>query len=100
MAVIEPETRHDRVVVVREAGVGRISLVSVLAGVLVAYGMFAVVAAVVAAVLDAANVETEFGTYDWEAVSGVGTAALAVSLLVSYLFGGYVAGRMARRSGL
>jgi hypothetical protein len=57
------ETSRDRVALARDAGLGRISGVSILSGVLVAYGAFAV-------------------------------------LFLCWLFGGYVAGRMARRSGV
>jgi hypothetical protein len=39
------ETAGDRASLAREAGVGRLSFISVLAGVLVAYGAFAVLAA-------------------------------------------------------
>lgn len=84
----------------REAGLGRISLISILAGTLTAFGTFAIVAAVAGSLLAAADVETEFRTNDWTSSGFVAGLASAVVLLVAYLFGGYVAGRMARRSGL
>jgi len=75
-------------------------LPSVLAGVLVAYGAFAVLAALVGAVAAAIGLTTDLAGNDW-ATLGVGSAiAVAILLLVAYLFGGYVAGRMARRAGL
>ncbi len=43
------ETAGDRASLAREAGVGKLSFISVLAGVLVAYGAFAVLAALVGA---------------------------------------------------
>lgn len=92
--------RRDHVAVAREAGLGRVSLLSVLAGTLTSYGTFAVVAAIVGAVLAAAEVDTDFSTNDWASTGAAGMAATAVALLVAYLFGGYVAGRMARRSGV
>jgi hypothetical protein len=83
-----------------EAGYPRVSLVSILAGVLVAYGAFAILAAIAGGVMNAFGVDTHSLTNnDWRQL-GIGTgAAAAISLLISYLFGGYVAGRMARRSG-
>jgi hypothetical protein len=94
------ESPRDRTALAREAGLGRLSLPSVLAGVLVAYGAFAVLAALVGAAAAAIGLSTDLAGNDW-ATLGVGSAiALAVVLLVAYLFGGYVAGRMARRAGL
>ncbi|MBW3557188.1 MAG: hypothetical protein KY454_09680 [Actinobacteria bacterium] len=73
---------------------------SILAGVLVAYGAFAVIAAVVGAVLGAIGFDTtQLGTNDWRQL-GIGSGiAVGLSLFLAYLFGGYVAGRMARRAG-
>jgi hypothetical protein len=88
------ESPRDRTTLAREAGLGRLSLPSVLAGVLVAYGAFAVLAALVGAAAAAIGLTTDQAL-------GVGSAiAVAILLLVAYLFGGYVAGRMARRAGL
>lgn len=83
-----------------EAGYSRVSFVSVLAGVLVAYGAFAVIAGITGAVLSAMGVDTRALTdNDWRQL-GIGTGvAAAVTLFLAYLFGGYVAGRMARRAG-
>jgi hypothetical protein len=94
------ESPGDRAALAREAGLGRLSLPSVLAGVLVAYGAFAVLAALVGAVAAAIGLNTDLAGNDW-ATLGVGSAlAVAIVLLLAYLFGGYVAGRMARRAGL
>ena len=94
------ESPRDRTTLAREAGLGRLSLPSVLAGVLVAYGAFAVLAALVGAAAAAIGLTTDLAGNDW-ATLGVGSAiAVAILLLVAYLFGGYVAGRMARRAGL
>ena len=84
----------------REAGFGTLSPLSVLAGVLCAYGAFAIVAAVVGAALAAADVNTEFRSNDWTGSGAVASLASAAVLFIAYLFGGYVAGRMARRAGL
>lgn len=90
---VHRETAH-------EAGFGTLSPVSVLAGVLCAYGAFAIVAAIVGAALAAADVNTEFRSDDWTGSGAVASLASAAVLFIAYLFGGYVAGRMARRAGL
>lgn len=84
----------------RDAGLGSISFISVLAGTVTAFGAFAIVAAIVGASLDGAGVDTEFRTNDWTGSGAVAALASAATLLVAYLFGGYVAGRMARRAAL
>jgi hypothetical protein len=94
------ESPQDRASLAREAGLGRLSFPSILAGVLVAYGAFAVLAALVGTVAAAIGLNTDLNRNDW-ATLGVGSAiAVAVVLLLAYVFGGYVAGRMARRAGL
>ena len=94
------ESPQDRASLAREAGLGRLSFPSILAGVLVAYGAFAVLAALVGTVAAAIGLNADLNRNDW-ATLGVGSAiAVAVVLLLAYLFGGYVAGRMARRAGL
>jgi hypothetical protein len=103
MAVVEQtagETRRERRLLVEEAGYSKLSFISILAGVLVAYGAFALFAALVGGIVRGFGVETDVGNYDWETVGGVGTGVIAVALFLAYLFGGYVAGRMAFRSGL
>jgi len=94
------ESPQDRASLAREAGLSRLSFPSILAGVLVAYGAFAVLAALVGTVAAAIGLDTDLNRNDW-ATLGVGSAiAVAVVSLMAYLFGGYVAGRMARRAGL
>ncbi len=96
-------TRQDKkehLAITREAGISRVSLVSVIAGLVSAYGAFAIVAAIVGASLSKAHVSTNFRTNDWTGSGAVAGLASAVALLVAYLFGGYVAGRMARRAGM
>lgn len=84
----------------RDAGFGSVSILSVLAGVVCAYGTFAVVAAIAGAVTNAADIATEFRTDDWTSSGAAASAITAVVLFVAYLFGGYVAGRMARRAAV
>jgi hypothetical protein len=94
------ESPRDRKRLARQAGLGRLSFISVLAGVLVAYGAFAVLAALVGAVAVAIGLDAELASNDWDTF-GIGSAvAVAVVAFVAYWFGGYVAGRMARRAGL
>ena len=52
------------------------------------------------AVLSSLDVQTDFRTNDWTGSGAVAALASAVSLLLAYLFGGYVAGRMARRKAV
>jgi hypothetical protein len=94
------ESPRDRKRLARQAGLGRVSFISVLAGVLVAYGAFAVLAALVGAVAVAIGLDTELASNDWDTF-GVGSAVTVTMVaFVAYWFGGYVAGRMARRAGL
>jgi hypothetical protein len=101
MSATDPvETGRDRAALTREAGIGKLSFISVLAGVLVAYGAFAVLAALAAAAAAVIGLNTDLSANNW-AELGIGSAiAAAVVLLLAYLSGGYVAGRMARRAGL
>ncbi|MGH9116768.1 MAG: hypothetical protein ACRD0A_02480 [Acidimicrobiales bacterium] len=103
MAVVEQpvgENRRERRLLVAEAGYSQVSFISVLAGVLVAYGAFAVLAAIVGGTLDSLGVDFDVGNYDWETVGGIGTAVIGIALFAAYFFGGYVAGRMAFRGGM
>jgi hypothetical protein len=93
------ETRRDRKELIADAGWRRISFGSVLAGTLVAYGAFAVLLAVAAAVVKALGVDTNLSSDEWRQLGVGGGIAVAVAQFLSYLSGGYVAGRMARRSG-
>lgn len=99
-APVSSRPSHERLQVAREAGLGRISWFSVLAGVLSAFGAFAVLAAVAGSILEAADVDTDITTNAWDGGGFASAMLMAALLLVAYLFGGYVAGRMARRSGL
>jgi hypothetical protein len=93
------ETSRERRELAADAGYGGFSVTSALAGVLVAYGAFAILVALAAAVVGAIGYDTDLNT-DWERLGTSGGLIVAGLLLVAYLFGGYVAGRMARRNGL
>jgi hypothetical protein len=93
------EGRRDRLALAEDAGLGRVSGTSVLAGILVAYGAFAVVAGLTAAVLRALNLNVDVSGEDLRQAGTAGGIVLGAVLFVSWFFGGYVAGRMARRAG-
>lgn len=93
------ETARERRELAADAGFGGFSVTSVLAGVLVAYGAFAILAGLAAAALDAFGDDTDLTT-DWETLGTTGGIVVAGLLFLAYLFGGYVAGRMARRNGV
>lgn len=84
----------------KEAGHGTTSFVSVLAGTLVAFGAVALVAAVAGAIGSQLGLTTDgISTDEYRDAGMAGAAVAAVVLLVSFFFGGYVAGRMSRRAG-
>ena len=93
------ETGRERRELAADAGFGGFSVTSVLAGVLVAYGAFAILLGLAAAIFDAVGDDTDLSS-GWEDLGTAGGLAVAGLILLSYLFGGYVAGRMARRNGL
>lgn len=92
------ETRADRNALAADAGWGRFSPLGALAGALVAFGTFHTLAVLVAAAVDAADYERELASR-WVGVDGATVAVVAGVAFVAFLFGGYTAGRMARRSG-
>jgi hypothetical protein len=96
------ETGRDRAELAQGAGFGRVSFVSALAGVMVAYGAMVVLLSAAAAVAEAAGVADQLRLDNWTWTRlGLGSAAVVVAAtLTAYLFGGYVAGRMARRAGV
>lgn len=93
------ETARERRELARDAGFGGFSLTSVLAGVLVAYGAFAILLGLAASIAGAISDDTDLST-GWEELGTGAGLVVAGLILLSYLFGGYVAGRMARRNGL
>lgn len=93
------ETRQDRKALVADAGFRQLSVPSAAAGVLSAYGAFALLAGIAVGVLKAANVDIDVSS-QWRQLGMSGGLVVAGLLLVAYLFGGYVSGRMARRSSV
>jgi hypothetical protein len=94
------ESGRDRAALARGAGFGRFSFVSVLAGVLVAYGGLAVLLSAAYGINQATGVAGTLRSGDLARLSVGSAIVIVAATLVSYLFGGYVAGRMARRAGL
>jgi hypothetical protein len=93
------ETRHDRKALVADAGFGELSFVSAAAGVVAAYGLFALLAGLATGVLAASKAKFNL-SQNWHQLGMAGGLVVAGLLLLAYLFGGYVAGRMARRAGV
>jgi hypothetical protein len=95
------ETAKDRLELADEAGLGPISIVSVLAGVLVAYGSFVILAAIAGGIVAALGTDwaTDLSS-NWQELGTAGGLIGAGCLFLAYVAGGYVAGRMARRAGV
>jgi hypothetical protein len=95
------EGKGDRLELAREAGWGGVSWRSVVAGVFVAYGVIGACIGIAAAVLHPIGFTLDnLSDDDWQRVGLIaGLVAAAVSL-GAFTFGGYTAGRMARRAGL
>lgn len=95
------ETPKDRLELADEAGLGPVSIVSVLAGVLVAYGSFVMFAAIAGGIVVVLGTDwaTDLSS-NWQELGTAGGLIGAGCMLLAYLAGGYVAGRMARRAGM
>jgi hypothetical protein len=93
------ETRQDRKALVADAGFGELSFVSAAAGVVTAYGLFALLAGLATGVLAGSHAKFNL-SQNWHQLGMTGGLVVAGLLLLAYLFGGYVAGRMARRAGV
>ncbi|HEY2959793.1 MAG TPA: hypothetical protein VGM21_16540 [Actinomycetota bacterium] len=94
------ESGRDRAAMARGAGFGRFSFVSVLAGVLVAFGGLAVLLSAAYGINQSTGVAGTIDSGDLARLDVGSATVIVATTLVAYLFGGYVAGRMARRAGL
>src|SRR5579859_5904609 len=93
------ETGRDRRALATDAGLGTVSPVSVTAGVLTGFGAWAALLGIASAIAIGINGGTDFSSLTAAEFRG-GTAVIAsVLALVSFIFGGYTAGRMSRRAG-
>src|SRR5436305_5155074 len=93
------ETRRDRKALATDAGMGRISALSVLAGALCGFAVFEILTALAAAVTVAIYGGTDFSSTTIGQFKILTGAVLGVAIFLSFIFGGYVSGRMSRRSG-
>jgi hypothetical protein len=95
------EGKRDRLELAREAGWGGVSWRSVVAGVFVAYGVIGACIGIAAAVLHPIGLTLDSLSHnDWQQVGLVAGLVAAAVVLGAFTFGGYTAGRMARRAGL
>ena len=77
------------------------SFLSILAGVLAAFGAVALMMAAAGAVGSQIGLTTDgISTDEWRQAGIAGAAAAALVLFLAFFFGGYTAGRMSRRAGL
>src|ERR687898_56381 len=67
---ITGESNKDRARLAREAGIGKLSLLAILAGAVTAFGSFAILLALVSAIAGAVGANTDLGTLDWREVWG------------------------------
>ena len=95
------EGKRDRLELAREAGWGGVSWRSVVAGVFVAYGVIGACVGITAAVLHPMGLALDsLSRNDWQQVGLIAGLVAAAVFLGAFTFGGYTAGRMARRAGL
>lgn len=93
------ETRRDRKALARDAGMGRISPLSVLAGALCGLAAVEALAAIAAAVIVVVNGGTTFSSWSTSQFKTVAGVVGAVVMFAGFMLAGYVSGRMSRRSG-
>jgi hypothetical protein len=98
-AVPMVENRRARRVLATEAGYGRISGFSVLAGAMAALGALAVLLVVAGGIATAIHGGSDFGDVSRNGLKTVSGVVFALAAFLGFWFGGYTAGRMARRSG-
>jgi hypothetical protein len=80
---------------------GGLSLGAVLSGVVVSFGALFLLSALVGGIMAATGVDAEEAAADATREAGIGAAiAFIAAVFLSYLWGGYAAGRMARGAGL
>lgn len=95
------ERARDRKALVAAAGLPTTSWLSVLAGTVTAIGTVALLLTALAGIGELFDFSTsDLNGNNWDDIGLAGAIAFAVVTLVGYLFGGYVAGRMARRAGV
>jgi hypothetical protein len=95
----EVESRRDTARPLRVRG--GVSLGAVLTGVVVSFGALFLLSALVGGIMAATGVDAEEAAAEASREAGIGAGiAFVAAVLLSYLWGGYAAGRMARGAGL
>ena len=80
---------------------GGVSLGAVLTGVVVSFGALFLLSALVGGIMAATGVDAEEAAAEASREAGIGAGiAFVAAVLLSYMWGGYAAGRMARGAGL
>jgi hypothetical protein len=78
---------------------GRVSALSVLAGALCGLAVFEILTAIAGSIIVAIHGGTNFSSMSAGQFKTVVGIVLTVAVFLSFIFGGYVSGRMSRRSG-
>jgi hypothetical protein len=100
MNTVQVERPKDRRALAHEAGFGSISWISVLGGTLAAYGLAAAVLAIAGGIAVLIHGGSNFSGVSASTLKVTTGIVVALVLFLAFLFGGYVAGRMARRRGI
>ncbi|HZQ76738.1 MAG TPA: hypothetical protein VFE55_05375 [Acidimicrobiia bacterium] len=95
-ATERPQTRSK---LARMAGIGPVSPVSILGGLLVGYATFGILLAAAVALLQGRSSTFDL-TQGWEKLGAGGGILIGVLLFFAYLLAGYMTGRMAWRQGV
>ena len=95
-ATERPQTRSK---LARMAGIGPVSPVSILGGLLVGYAAFGILLGAAVALLQGRSSTLDL-TQGWEKLGAGGGVLIGVLLFLAYLLAGYMTGRMAWRQGV
>jgi hypothetical protein len=95
-ATEKPQTRSK---LARMAGIGPVSPVSILGGLLVGYAAFGILLGAAVALLHGRSSTLDL-TQGWEKLGAGGGVLIGVLLFLAYLLAGYMTGRMAWRQGV
>jgi len=93
------ESRRDRKALAKDAGLGKISLLSVLAGAFCALAVFEALITIAGALVVGIHGSTNFAGWRAAQVKTLAGTVVVLSIFVAFTFGGYVSGRMSRRGG-
>jgi hypothetical protein len=99
MATTATEKPQTRSKLARMAGIGPVSPVSILGGVLVGYAAFGILLGAAIGLLHGRSSTFDL-TQGWEKLGAGGGVLIGVLFLLAYLLAGYMTGRMAWRQGV